>query len=242
MSLDVMAYLEGFAFCTIRPAVALFLVPFGYNSSLGVALRVPLMLAFAALPAQVGWPPAPVLAALVEIGLGVAMGLMLGTIVHVAAAAGALLDQQGGYSIATTFNPNFAQEAALLEVLFAQFAALTLFTGPGLRLLFGFFADMWALWPAGHASPDFTAMFRALAETSLPGLAGDALRLAAPLIGLLLLIDVALGLMSRHVRQLNPFAEARTVKAMVLAFALMLSIAPVMAWIEAALHRIVRMP
>ena len=36
-------YLEGFAFCAIRPAVALFLIPFGQSGSLGIALRLPVL-------------------------------------------------------------------------------------------------------------------------------------------------------------------------------------------------------
>lgn len=239
---NYIAWLEGFAFCAIRPMVALFLIPFGYSSSLGVVLRLPLALAFAALPAQKGWPPGPWLGALVEVVLGLAIGLMLGTIFHAAASAGALLDQQGGYSVASTYDPNFAQDSALLETLFSQFAALTLFTGGGLQMLFGFFADTWALWPPGHARPELTAMFLRLAERDLAGSVSEALRLAAPLLGLLLLIDVALGQMSRHVKQLNPFVEARTIKVLVLAFALVVSIPPLVGQIGHAFDAMMRLP
>jgi len=42
-----------------------------------------------------------------------------------------------------------------------------------------------------------------------------------PLIGLMLMVDISLGVMSRHVKRLNPFTTARTVKAMVISFAAM---------------------
>ncbi|MFL9907388.1 hypothetical protein [Paraburkholderia sp. RL17-337-BIB-A] len=36
MSPDYLDYLKGFAFCAIRPAVALYLIPFGQSGSLGI--------------------------------------------------------------------------------------------------------------------------------------------------------------------------------------------------------------
>jgi type III secretion protein T len=217
-------YLEGFAFCAIRPAVALFLIPFGQNGSLGILLRLPLLLALAMLPQQTGWPPQLLLAIGVEAVTGVALGLLLGTVFHAASAAGALLDQQGGYASAAIYDPHFQQEAALFETLFLQFAALTMFTGPGLPLLFGFFMDAWVLWPPGRWRPDLTDAFRHLALRDVAASLTEGVRLASPLLGLVLLIDVAFGLMSRHAKRLNPFATARTVKAMILSFAAMLSV------------------
>ena len=98
-------------------------------------------------------------------------------IFHAAAAAGAVLDQQGGYASAAIYDPHFQQEAALFETLFSQFAALTLFTGPGLPLLFGFFTDAWVLWPPGRWRVDLVDVFRQLA-LARPGRHADRRRAA----------------------------------------------------------------
>jgi type III secretory pathway component EscT len=221
---DYAAYLAGVAFCAIRPAVALFLIPFGQSGSLGILLRLPLLLALAMLPQQVGWPPHLLTAIAIEAATGVALGLLLGTVFQAASAAGAVLDQQGGYASAAIYDPHFQQDAALFETLFLQFAALTMFTGPGLPLLFGFFTDAWVLWPPGRWRLDLSDVFRHLALYDLSVSLTEGVRLASPLLGLALLIDVAFGLMSRHAKRLNPFATARTVKAMILSFAAMLSV------------------
>ncbi|RKF39092.1 EscT/YscT/HrcT family type III secretion system export apparatus protein [Paraburkholderia fungorum] len=234
-------YFEGFAFCAIRPAVALFLIPFGQSGSLGILLRLPMLLALAMLPQQIGWP-APLLPAIcVEAATGAALGLLLGTIFHAAAAAGAILDQQGGYSSAAIYDPHFQQEAAIFETMFSQFAALTLFTGPGLPLLFGYFTDAWVLWPPGRLHPDLSDLFRNLALRDLPGSLTEGVRLASPLLGLALLIDLAFGLMSRHARRLNPFATARTVKAMILPFAAMLSVPVLFAQLRIAFDHVIHL-
>ncbi|MEX3931631.1 EscT/YscT/HrcT family type III secretion system export apparatus protein [Paraburkholderia phymatum] len=215
---DVIGYIEGFAFCSIRPAIALSLIPFGGKESLGIALRVPLMLMFATLPQQIGWPVNPIAATAVEVLVGLTLGLLLSVAFHAASAAGALIDQQGGYAIGAAYDPNFRDEAALFETLFVWFATLTFFTGTGLRAVYGFFADAWALWPAGALRPDYMRVMRELAEQRLALSITDGVQFAMPLIGLMLLVDVSLGLMSRYAKRINPFTTARTVKAIVLSF------------------------
>lgn len=239
--MDPIRYLEGFAFCTIRPAVALSMIPFGQRDSLGLKLRMPLMLMIAMLPQQAGWPPHPVLAMLLEVATGVVLGLLLGTIFHAAGAAGAILDQQGGYASAAMYDPHFQQEAALFEQLFLHFAALTLFTGPGLPLLFGFFTDAWVLWPPGHWRADLVDVFRQLALRNLADVLTEGVRLASPLLGLMLLVDVAFGLMSRHAKRLNPFTNARTVKAAVLTFAAALSVPALFAQLRIAFDHVIHL-
>jgi type III secretion protein T len=239
--MDYTAYLEGFAFCAIRPAVALFLIPFGQNGSLGIALRLPMVLALAMLPQQAGWPPQLMLSTCAEAATGAALGLLLGTVFHAAAAAGGVLDQQGGYASAAIYDPHFQQEAALFETLFLQFAALTMFTGPGLPLLFGFFTDAWVLWPPGRWRVDLVDMFRQLALRDLAGSLTEGVRLASPLLGLVLLVDVAFGLMSRHARRLNPFATARTVKALILSFAATLSVPALFVQLRTAFDHVIHL-
>ncbi|WP_089161765.1 EscT/YscT/HrcT family type III secretion system export apparatus protein [Caballeronia sordidicola] len=239
--MNYIGYVEGFAFCAIRPAVALVLIPFGQSGSLGILLRLPMLLALAMLPQQIGWP-APLLPAMcVEAATGVVLGMLLGTIFHAAAAAGAILDQQGGYSSASIYDPHFQHDAALFETMFSQFAALTLFTGPGMPLLFGFFTDAWVLWPPGRLHIDLSDVFREIALRDLPGALTEGVRLASPLLGLVLLIDIAFGLMSRHARRLNPFATARTVKAMILSFAAMLSVPPLFAQLRIAFDHVIHL-
>lgn len=215
---DYIGYIEGFAFCTIRPAVALSLVPFGSNESLGVALRVPLMLMFAMLPQQSAWPDHAIMAIAVEVLIGLTLGLLLSVVFHAAGAAGALIDQQGGYSIGASYDPNFRDEAALFQHLFGWFATLTFFTGKGLEAVYGFFADAWVLWPPGAPRPDYLRVMRELAEQRLAQSIVEGARIAMPLVGLMLLVDVSLGLVSRYAKRLNPFTTARAVKAIVLSF------------------------
>ncbi|WP_233868905.1 EscT/YscT/HrcT family type III secretion system export apparatus protein [Paraburkholderia adhaesiva] len=218
MMADYIGYIEGLAFCSIRPMVALSLIPFAGNDSLGIALRLPLTLMFAVLPNQVGWPDNPAIAVGVEVLIGLTLGFLLSVTFHAAAAAGALIDQQGGYTVGASYDPNFRTEAAHFERLFVWLATLTFFTGTGLKAVYGFFADAWALWPPGAPRPDYMRVMQELAETRLALSIVEGIKLAMPLIGLLFLVDISLGLMSRYAKRINPFMTAPAVKAIVLSF------------------------
>ncbi|SAK61931.1 type III secretion-associated protein [Caballeronia pedi] len=222
--MNLVDQLAGFAFCTIRPAIAMSLIPFGIDGALGLALRVPLVLMFALLSGHEGYPSGVIAAGFVEAVIGLVMGLGLSVVFHVASAAGAVIDQQAGYSVAAVYDPNFQQESALFETLFTQFAALTFFTGDGLVRLCGVFIDGWALWAPGGSHPDLGRLTGMLAEARLAPVLAQGLQLAAPLLVLMLLVDMSVGLASRHAKRLNPFATARTVKVMALSVAAMLCV------------------
>jgi len=215
---DYIGYVEGLAFCCIRPIIALSLIPFAGTESLGIALRLPLTLMFAVLPQRVGWPDNPVAAIGIEVLIGLTLGLLLSVAFHAAAAAGALIDQQGGYTIGASYDPNFREEAAHFQRLFVWFATLTFFTGNGLQAVYGFFTDAWVLWPPGAPRPDMLRVMQELAEQRLPLAIVEGVKLAMPLIGLMFLVDSSLGLMSRYAKRINPFTTAPAVKAMVLSF------------------------
>ncbi|HEY1609063.1 MAG TPA: flagellar biosynthetic protein FliR [Paraburkholderia sp.] len=215
---DYIGMIEGLAFCSIRPMVALSLIPFAGSESLGIMLKLPLTLMIAVLPHQIGWPDHPVVAIGVEALIGLTLGMLLSVTFYAAAAAGALIDQQGGYMIGATYDPNFRDEAAHFERLFVWFAALTFFTGKGLLAVYGFFVDAWALWPPGAPRPDIMRVMAELAEKRLALSIVEGVRLAMPLIGLMFIVDISVGTMSRYAKRINPFMTAPAVKAMVLSF------------------------
>ncbi|HTH60915.1 MAG TPA: flagellar biosynthetic protein FliR [Paraburkholderia sp.] len=217
---EAIGYVTGLAFCSIRPMIALALIPFAGTESLGVMLRLPLTLMFAVLPRQVGWPDNPAMAIGVEVLVGLALGVLLSVTFHAAAAAGALIDQQGGYSVGASYDPNFRNESSHFERFFVWIATLTFFTGTGLQALCGFFADAWALWPPGAPRPDHLRVMREIADTRLPLAIMEGVKLAMPLIGLMFVVDISIGLVSRYAKRINPFMTTPAVKGMVLSFAI----------------------
>jgi type III secretion protein T len=227
--------LEGFAFCMVRPSVALAMVPVASSGPTAGALRMPFALAMAMLPALPAAPQPLFGALLAEVLMGLVLGLLLAVPSMVAQGAGALLDQQSGYTVASVFDPTTSREAAPLEILFGQLAVLVLFTLPGSLVVAGCIVESWELWPPG-SSGDVTGWMRRYAEHDAAAHLADALSLAAPLLGLLLLAETALGLQSRYARQISPFTTALPVKIALLMATLAFSLRHDFAYLRDVAH------
>lgn len=145
-------------------------------------------------------PPSLLLWLLPETALGIAIGLAVALVLEAFVMAAQILSLNAGFSFAQTIDPTSQAESGVLLV-FAQFAGGLLFLALGfdrevIRLLAGSFVTH----PAG-------AWLAGLGAQSLLRLGADmlalAVRLSLPVVALLLLVDLALGLLGRLNAQLQ---------------------------------------
>lgn len=157
--------------------------------------------------------------ALVEAFWGVGSGLLTGLLAEAFVLSAQLAATQAGYSYATSIDPNSQADSGVLPVL-GQLTASLLFFATGLdRAVFAVFAEsLRALPPGSVAIPGAASGLPVLALAGL--LFSTALRLALPVIGLLLLIDVALALVSRLNQQLQLLTLAFPAKMLLTLFLL----------------------
>jgi len=144
-----------------------------------------------------------------EIAVGVTIGLGVALILEVFMMAGQILSLNAGFSFAQTIDPTTQAQSGVLLV-FAQLAGGMVFLALGLdREVIRTLAYSLEAHPAGAwiARPAAEALLR---------LGGDmlalAVRLALPAIALLVLVDIALGLMGRLNAQLQLLTLAFPVK------------------------------
>jgi type III secretion protein T len=77
--------------------------------------------------------------------------------------------------------------------------------------------ESFRLWPIGELYPDVGAQLLMLGATSFGSLAELTVRLAAPIILLLVLVDLGFGLVNRVVPQLNVFFFTMPIKGALVA-------------------------
>jgi flagellar biosynthetic protein FliR len=124
-----------------------------------------------------------------------------------------MMGLQAGYGFATTIDPNTQADSTVL-VIFAQLAAGLLFFATGIdREVLRAFARSLETWPAGTF-----VLTRGVAQQVL--FAGSAmfstgLRLALPMIAIMVMIDISLALLGRVNAQLQLITIAFPVKMMV---------------------------
>lgn len=156
--------------------------------------------------------------AVAEAAVGIAIGVSMGIVLEAFGLAAQLLGLQAGYSYASTIDPNTEADSGIL-VVFAQLVAGSLFFAVGLdRQVLRLFAYSLETIPAGAYH------FSAYSAQPLIGL-GAALfsvgvRLAMPVVALLVMLDVALALLGRINQQLQLLSLAFPAKMLTALLAL----------------------
>lgn len=200
--------LLGFLLVLVRVGGALVFVPLPGVNSAAAPARVALALGFT-IALMPRWPQiegVPLMGALVvwiaaEAALGVATGAAVSLVLEAFVLAAQLLGLQAGYAYAQTIDPNTEADSGVLLVL-AQLVAGMLFFALGLdREVLRLFADSLERIPVGSfvPGPQSAHAIVQLGANLFP----FALRLAFPVMGMLILVDVSLALLGRLNSQLQ---------------------------------------
>jgi flagellar biosynthetic protein FliR len=150
---------------------------------------------------------------LVEAGLGLGIGLTVAFVSESLAVGSQIIGLQAGYGFAATIDPNTQADSTVL-VIFSQLAAGLLFFAMGIdREVLRVFARSLETWPAGTF-----LLTRGAAEQVVflgSNMISTGLRLAFPLIAILIMVDISLALLGRVNAQLHLISIAFPVKMMV---------------------------
>jgi flagellar biosynthetic protein FliR len=231
-----MTLLFGFLLVLARVGGALVFVPLPGASSVLAPARAILVVAFT-LALVSRWPvlagPTPGLGVLMcwlaaEAALGLAIGVAVAIVLEAFTLGAQVMGLQAGYAYASTIDPNTEADSGILLV-FVQLVAGLLFFALGLdRQVLRLFAVSLERIPPGRFAPG-AAHAEALIRLGV-NLFTFGVRLALPVVGLLILLDVALALVGRLHQQLQLLSLAFPLK--------MLTALLVLGWIAALLPRL----
>ncbi|PWU01382.1 MAG: hypothetical protein C5B51_22990 [Terriglobia bacterium] len=148
-----------------------------------------------------------------EAALGIAVGVALSLVLEVFALASQVLGLQAGYAYASTIDPNSEADSGIL-LIFAQLTAGLLFFAAGLdREVLRLFAQSLDRIPPGaylFGPPSAEALIHLGSSVFSVGL-----RLAFPVVALLVMVDVALALLGRVNAQLQLLTLAFPAKMLI---------------------------
>ena len=206
MTVDA-AYIELFLLVLCRTSAWLIALPLigarGVASfgRLAVAVSLALFLASTldatAVPATV---PALMVAAVGETAIGFALGWTVGLLLHAFEASGTFIDLLGGFSGAVLFNPMSGSQGAVFARVNTAVAGVLLFTTPAFAAIVRGFSHSYDQVPVGTLTTiDQGAPLRIASQTT--GIIDAGLRIAAPVLGALFILEVGFALASRVVPQ-----------------------------------------
>jgi flagellar biosynthetic protein FliR len=203
-----LAVVYAFLLVLARVAGAIAFVPMpGVSASAAPAriiLALSMTIALAPLWPSISGSPGPAQLTgwlLSEAALGVAIGLVVSFLSESFAIFGQAVGLQAGYSFASTIDPNSQADNGVVIVLSQSVSGLLFFTlGLHREVLRAFAASLTTLPPGGFkATPALADAMIRLAST----LFSTGLRLALPVIALLVMVDLALALLGRINSQLQ---------------------------------------
>ncbi|MES2938225.1 MAG: flagellar biosynthetic protein FliR [Pseudomonadota bacterium] len=152
-------------------------------------------------------------AAASELALGALLALGIFIAFAAISMAGRLIDVQIGFGIAQVFDPVTRRQIPVLTSAFNQLAVLVFFLADAHHALLRGVAYTLERFPPGRPWPVQDAA--PLVAKQMAGLFSLGFALAAPVVVCLLLIELALGVVSRNLPQINMFVIGVPVKIVV---------------------------
>lgn len=236
------AAIARFGVLLVRPGALMMVGPGLGGQHVPVQVRVALtaLLALALAP-SVALPEGAgsgLLAVVVrEIAIGLALGLAARAVIAGAELAGHICSQQIGFSYAATIDPEGGARNTALASLYGLLATFTWLMMGGHHLLIRALDASYTGLPIGGGGLDpslLGSVKEVLAVVFVTGL-----RLAAPLVAVLLLLEIALGLVSRAAPALNFFVIGYPVRLIVGLFVVAVTIATLPGVVRSLAERVI---
>jgi len=149
-----------------------------------------------------------------QVAIGLALGWLTNLLFVAFEVAGSLADLTGGFSFATIVDPLSGQPGAAMQRLFTLCFSAIFFVSDAYQVVVGGFVRSFSGLPLDHLPSLSSGTASALGHATTQVIV-SALEVAAPLLGVLFLTDVALGFAARFVPQANALALAMPVKTLV---------------------------
>jgi flagellar biosynthesis protein FliR len=148
-----------------------------------------------------------------EILIGFSIGFFVRVLFSMLSAAGELISMQSGLSFARSMDPTMMANVTVLEQ-FQSLLAMMIFLGIDGHhtVLKGISASLKQV-PPGSITVK-PALFQYLVN-SVGGLFSASLRICAPVVVTLFLVDLSLGILARLIPQVNVFVEGASIKMLV---------------------------
>jgi flagellar biosynthetic protein FliR len=157
-----------------------------------------------------------------ELLVGLGFGLVANLIFTAVSIAGEMADLQSGLAFATLVDPASEERTAIIGQFQTLLAWLVFFACNGHHVLLSGVAHSFSVLPLGRAA------LPTLGPVGLVGIVAQtfvtAVQIGAPVLGAVLITDLALGLLARAVPQLNLLVIGLPIKMALAFFALLLSL------------------
>jgi type III secretion protein T len=147
--------------------------------------------------------------------IGFSLGFAAATVFWTAECVGALLDTQTGYNAVELANPMSGQSSTPLSNLLLHLTVAVFYILGGLLAFIGALFQSFKIWPLMSPLPSLSGTAETFVVQQTDALMTAVLKFAAPVLLVLVLIDLGFGLVTRAASRLEPSSLSQPVKAAV---------------------------
>lgn len=160
-----------------------------------------------------------------EIFVGALLGYLLGLIFWAIEGMGHMIDFQTGMSMNTLLNPLSGAQSGAMSQFLGQLALALFVASGGLVALMGVLFESYRIWPVHATLPIGGAALQTTVLGHLDGLMALTVKIAFPIVLILIAVELSLGLIGRFAPQLNVYILSQPIKAAVSVLVLALFLA-----------------
>jgi type III secretion protein T len=153
--------------------------------------------------------------AIKEALIGLMLGFAASTVFWIAESVGALIDTQAGYNSVQLTNPLSGQQSTPVSDLLLQLMIAVFFGLGGMIVLLGALFDSFRLWPLMSSMPTMKGFSDVFFLQEVDNMMTMTVKFAAPVLLVLVLIDLGFGLVTRAADKLEPHSLSQPVKGAV---------------------------
>ncbi|WP_321816619.1 MULTISPECIES: type III secretion system export apparatus subunit SctT [unclassified Paraburkholderia] len=144
--------------------------------------------------------------------LGLVFGFAASSVFWAAESVGVYVDDLAGYNNVQMQNPSQGQQSSLTSALLSQFAIAAFWLLGGMTFLLGALYDSYRWWPLGALVPAGGQVLESFVLHQTDSLMETVAKLAAPMMLMLLLVDIGFGFTSKMSQKLELGSLAQPVK------------------------------
>ncbi|MGF6935036.1 type III secretion protein T [Paraburkholderia sp. UCT70] len=215
----LVGYLTLLALCSERLMVLMVVFPPTSDNVLSGRVRTGLALLWSSF---VAWGQGSALenkSALILVGIGlkealigIALGFAASTVFWAAESVGTYVDDLTGFNNVQMTNPSQGQQTSLTSTLLSQFAIAAFWLLGGMTFLLGALYQSYAWWPLADLTPIASHVLESFVLQKTDSLMEIVAKLAAPMMLMLLLIDIGFGFTGKVSQKLDLHSMGQPVK------------------------------
>lgn len=230
--------LVGFLLASVRAAAWLFIAPpFGRVIPPRVRAGLAFAVALTMAPSNESLLPSDAVGLAAAVGfqafIGLATGFIVLAFISVFTVAGAIIDINGGFAMASVFDPMSGTSSAVVSRTYTLLATVLIFATGGHLVLVGGFIRTFQVAPL--AGPDLQAL-GGVAIDNIGWFFVAAIEIAFPVVAVLLMVELLLGLVARAAPQTNVLTIGFALKTGVVIISLAIAVPLLPAAVESVVE------